>query len=295
MDSVLITCHSSHWPLQLPLKIDILADHRRHLSQEFWLRCFRPGWLDICRHLLSFVVICRHLSWLVMVKWNAKWTGVHATCVWVLVWDGWGGHPIRCSQDDKCEPESSRRSSGVFCILFISIVFFESGFSMWSVSIYLCLSLGIGVVSWFMGMPLMTIVWWLRALQLSVRLSNNLPAVGQIHKPSLVLNLGSIFVLCFDQIEYWIEAVAQCSCMLNLSVYTLFVRYLWGFIQFRKNLLWLEFSSWWTNCCLRHYDEGAFAINVEEAKQHICLEWLVVHSLFFLNFPWRVFGVYCGA
>lgn len=63
------------------------------------------------------------------------------------------------------------------------------------------------------------IVWWLRGLQLAVHLSNNLliEAVGQIHKPSLVLNLGSVyFVLCFDQIEYWIEAVAQCSCMLNL-------------------------------------------------------------------------------
>ena len=128
----------------------------------------------------------------------------------------------------------------------------------------------------------MTIVWWLRGLPLSVRLSNNLwiPAVGQIHKPSLVLNLGSIFVLWFDQIEYCMEAVAQCSCMLNLSVYTLFVIYLWGFIQFRKSLLWLEFRSWRTNCCLRYYDEGGFAINVEEAKQRICLEWLVVHSFF---------------
>ena len=151
-----------------------------------------------------------------------------------------------------------------------------------------------------MGMPLMTIVWWLRGLPLSVRLSNNLwiPAVGQIHKPSLVLNLGSIFVLWFDQIEYCMEAVAQCSCMSNLSVYTLFVIYLWGFIQFRKSLLWLEFRSWRTNCCLRYYDEGAFAINVEEAKQRICLEWLVVHSFFswtFLDECLVLFGVYSGA
>ena len=146
-----------------------------------------------------------------------------------------------------------------------------------------------------MGMPLMTIVWWLRGLPLSVRLSNNLwiPAVGQIHKPSLVLNLGSIFVLWFDRIEYCIEAVAQCSCMLNLSVYTFFVEIFVRFhsVQKQKSLLWLEFRSWWTNCCLRYYDEGAFAINVEEAKQRICLEWLVVHSFFFLNFPWRVFGI----
>ena len=95
---------------------------------------------DICRLLSSFVVICHGSSW-----WSGRpngFTGVHGTCVWVLVWDGWGGHQIRCSQDDKCEPESSRRSSGVVCLLFISIVYFESGFSMWSVSIYLCLSLG---------------------------------------------------------------------------------------------------------------------------------------------------------
>lgn len=113
-------------------------------------------------------------------------------------------------------------------------------------------------------------------------LSNNLPALGQIHKPSLVLNFWVLFylVLCFEQREYWCEVVAQCSCMLNFSVYTLFVRYLWGSVQFRKNLLWLEFRSWWANCCLRHYDEGALAINVEEAKQNMCLEWLVVHSFF---------------
>ena len=197
------SCHS---------KLIILADHRRHLSQTLgrplsspWLFWHTWTLVDICGHLSTFVSICHVPTW-----WSGTpngLTGVHATCVWVLVWDGWGRHPIRDSQVDKCEPESSRWSSGVSCWWFFNICKYFVNNNWECIFNVKYLHQSTYVFVWVWVLVLFPILFdchcWLRALQLSVHVSNNLPAVGQIHKPTPVLNFWILFcfVLCFDHIQ----------------------------------------------------------------------------------------------
>ena len=202
-------CDSSHWSLQLPLKTDNLGRSPQTFVPNTWTTSLFAlvvlTHLDTCGHLWTFVSICHVPTW-----WSGTpngLTGVHATCVWVLVWDGWGRHPIRDSQVDKCEPESSRWSSGVSCWWFFNICkyFVNNNWECIFNVKYLNQSTYVFVWVWVLvSFPILfDCHCWLRALQLSVHLSNNLPAVGQIHKPTPVLNFWVLFcfVLCFDHIQ----------------------------------------------------------------------------------------------
>lgn len=143
----------------------------------------------------------------------------------------------------------------------------------------------------FMGMPLMATTWQPRGLQLAIQLSNNYPAVPEVHRESLVFEV-SIFLFIVEP--------KKNNCTMLLSCWQL-GQILWkrDLVRFHSNRMSLFHSilRLGGKLSLRTYDEGAFAINCDSCADNPCLKWLVVlwHEYIFLVCSWKVWIFISGA
>ena len=141
-----------------------------------------------------------------------------------------------------------------------------------------------------MGMPLMATTWQPRGLQLAIQLSNNYPAVPEVHRESLVFEVN-IFLFIVEP---------KNSCTMLLSCWQL-GQILWkrDLVRFHSNRMSLFHSilRLGGKLSLRTYDEGAFAINCDSCADNPCLKWLVVlwHEYIFLVCSWKVWIFISGA